>query len=43
MRKKIHNPFMILAIHKFCYLNLANSPLHSTVPMRCDGTIIFDK
>jgi hypothetical protein len=29
--KMFRNPFMILAIYKFYYLNLAISPLHSTV------------
>jgi hypothetical protein len=26
--KRFHNPFVILAIHKFCCFNLAISPLH---------------
>jgi hypothetical protein len=26
--KRFHNPFVILAIHKFCYFNLVVSPLH---------------
>jgi hypothetical protein len=32
-KKILHDPFMILAIHKFYYFNLVISPLHSTVPM----------
>jgi hypothetical protein len=37
------DPFVILAMYKFCYLILAISPLRSTVPVSCDGTIIFDE
>jgi hypothetical protein len=37
------NPFVILVMYKFCYLNLAISSLHSTVPVCCDGTVIFDE
>jgi hypothetical protein len=36
-------PFVILAMYKFGYLNLAISPLHSTMSVCCDGTIIFDE
>jgi hypothetical protein len=35
--KLFRNPFVILAMYKFYYLNLAISPLHSTIPVCCDG------
>jgi hypothetical protein len=41
--KIFRNPFVILAMHKFCYFNLAISPLHSA--MLCVATVykLFDK
>jgi hypothetical protein len=41
--KRFRNPFVILAMHKFCYFNLAISPLHSA--MSCVATVykLFDK
>jgi hypothetical protein len=37
--KKIHNPFVILAIHKFCYFNLVISPLHCNHQYNADFDI----
>jgi hypothetical protein len=34
-----HNSFVILAIHKFCYFNLAVSPLHCNHQYRADFDI----
>jgi hypothetical protein len=39
MRKMFHNPFVILAIHKFCYFNLAFSPLHCNYQHHTDFNI----
>jgi hypothetical protein len=37
-----HNPFVILAIHKFCYFNLAVSLLHCNHQYHADFDICHD-
>jgi uncharacterized membrane protein len=37
-----HNPFVILAIHKFCYFNLAVSPLYCNHQYHADFDICHD-
>jgi hypothetical protein len=37
-----HNPFVILTIHKFCYFNLAVSPLHCNHQYHVDFDICHD-
>jgi uncharacterized membrane protein len=37
-----HNPFVILAIHKFCYFNLAVSLLHCNHRYYTDFDICYD-
>ena len=37
-----HNPFVILAIHKFCYFNLAVSLLHYNHQYHADFDICHD-
>jgi hypothetical protein len=40
--KKFHNPFVILAIHKFCYFNLVVSLLHCNHQCHADFDICHD-
>jgi hypothetical protein len=40
--KIFHNPFVILAIHKFCYFNLAVSLLHCNHQYHADFDICHD-
>jgi hypothetical protein len=40
--KIFHNSFVILAIHKFCYFNLAVSPLHYNHQYHADFDICHD-
>jgi hypothetical protein len=37
-----HNQFLILVIHKFCYFNLAISPLHCNHQYHADFDIYHD-
>jgi hypothetical protein len=37
-----HNPFVILAIHKFCYFNIVISPLHFNHQYHTDFYIYHD-
>jgi hypothetical protein len=41
-KKMFHNPFVILAIHKFCYFNLAVSLLHYNHQYHADFDICHD-
>jgi hypothetical protein len=41
-KKKIHNPFVILVIHKFCYFNLVVSPLYCNHQYHADFDICHD-
>jgi hypothetical protein len=38
--KKFHNPFVILAVHNFCYFNLVVSLLHSNHQYHADFDIL---
>jgi hypothetical protein len=40
--KRFHNPFVILAIHKFFYFNLVVSPLHCNHQYHADFIICHD-
>jgi hypothetical protein len=40
--KMFHNPFVILAIHKFCYFNLVVSLLHCNYQYHEDFYICYD-
>jgi hypothetical protein len=40
--RRFHNLFVILAIHKFCYFNLAVSPLHCNHQYHADFDICHD-
>jgi hypothetical protein len=40
--KMFHNQFVIVAIHKFCYFNLAVSPLHCNHQYHADFDICHD-
>jgi hypothetical protein len=40
--KRFHNPFVILAIHKFCYFNLYVSLLHYNQQYHTDFNICHD-
>jgi ribosome-associated toxin RatA of RatAB toxin-antitoxin module len=42
MRKRFHNPFMIVVIHTFWYFNLAVSPLHCNHQYHADFDICHD-
>jgi hypothetical protein len=40
--KKFHNPFVILAVHKFCYFNLGVSLLYCNHQYHADFDIYHD-
>jgi hypothetical protein len=42
MRKRFHNLFVILTIHKFCYFNLVVSSLHCNHQYHTDFNICHD-